>query len=245
MGKISGIIGSLCKLPIRQAGSRNTTAPRISVSAPPPQPKIYHITHVANLKSIIADGALLSDAQMIARGGPQATIGMSSIKQRRLALPIECHPGLRVGDCVPFYFCPRSIMLYVIHRANSVELAYRGGQGSIVHLESDLHTVIAWAQQAGRRWAFSLSNAGAYYTMFRSQIGQLSDLNWPAIAASDWREQTVRECKQAEFLLEQAFPWTLVERVGVLTSGVGVQAAAAIATGRHQPRLEICHSWYY
>jgi hypothetical protein len=40
---------------------------------------------------------------------------MSSIKRRRIEqLAVSCHPGTRVGDYVPFYFCPRSIMLFVI-----------------------------------------------------------------------------------------------------------------------------------
>ena len=130
---------------------------------PPAQPKIYHITHVDNLASIIADGGLLSDAVMIAQGRPTTAIGMSTIKQHRLQLPVDCHPGDRVGDYVPFYFCTKSIMLYVIDRANNPDLSYRGGQGPIVHLEADLHDVVAWADASSRRWAFSLSNAGAGY----------------------------------------------------------------------------------
>ncbi|MEJ7809341.1 MAG: DUF4433 domain-containing protein [Gemmatimonadaceae bacterium] len=136
------------------------------MTPPPERPRIYHITHVDNLEAIVAGGVLLSDAQMIARGGPSATIGMSNIKRRRLALPVRCHPGDRVGDYVPFYFCPRSVMLFVIYCANARELTYRGGQGPIVHLEADLRAVIAWAEEAGRRWAFTLSNAGANYAEF-------------------------------------------------------------------------------
>ena len=93
---------------------------------------------------------------------------MSSIKQRRLSLPVKCHPGNCVGDYVPFYFCPRSVMLYLIYRGNHPELTYRGGQGPIIHLEADLSAVVAWANENGRRWAFTLSNAGAVYTQFRS-----------------------------------------------------------------------------
>lgn len=58
---------------------------------------------------------------------------MSSIKQRRLTLSLNSDPDLHVGDCVPFYFCPRSVMLFLIHRRNQ-ELAYQGGQEPIVHL---------------------------------------------------------------------------------------------------------------
>src|SRR5437764_5776029 len=126
----------------------------------PDRPCLYHITHVDNLASILADGGLWSDAAIIARGGPAAPIGISNIQQRRLGLPVRGHPGDRVGDYVPFYFCPRSIMLFLIHCANHPELAYRGGQEPIVHLEADLHETVAWADREDRRWAFSLSNAG-------------------------------------------------------------------------------------
>ena len=51
------------------------------VTTPPVRPKIFHITHVDNLRSIVAAGEFLSDVSMIARGGPQAGIGMSSIKR--------------------------------------------------------------------------------------------------------------------------------------------------------------------
>lgn len=70
----------------------------------PSRPKIYHITHVDNLAGILAAGGLQANVAMIARGGPAATIGMSSIKQRRQSLPVKCHPGDTVGGYVPFYF---------------------------------------------------------------------------------------------------------------------------------------------
>ena len=68
---------------------------------------------------------------------------MGGIKQRRLTTPLTSHPTLTVGQCVPFYFCPRSIMLYLIYQGNHPELTYREGQGPIIHLECDLHASIA------------------------------------------------------------------------------------------------------
>ena len=182
----------------------------------PPQPKIYHIAHVDRLPSIVADGFLWCDAEIVRRAPPGTTIGMNGIKQRRLTeLRLSSHPDLHVGDCVPFYFCPRSVMLYVIHAANHPELDYRGGQGPIVHLEADLRPVVAWANANGRRWAFSLSNAGARYTEFRNRLSDLGDLDWRAIAATDFRSSAVKEGKQAEFLVHGGLPWDLVTRIGV------------------------------
>lgn len=215
------------------------------MARPPSNPCIYHITHVDNLPGIIASGGLVSDAAMITRGGPVAGIGMSNIKQRRLRLPVTCHPGHHVGDFVPFYFCPRSVMLYVIHCANHLDLSYRGGQGPILHLEADLHEVVAWAQQSGQRWAFTLSNAGAAYTEFRSSLSDLADVNWGAVAATDFRSPAVKEGKQAEFLLHGGFPWGLVSRIGACSATIAAQARAAIRTAAHQPVVDVVPSWYF
>jgi hypothetical protein len=222
------------------------------MSPPPATPRVYHITHVNNLPAIVARGALISDAAILARGGPQTMIGMSNIKQRRLSLPVSGHPGLSVGDCVPFYFCPRSIMLFVIHCANHPELTYRGGQGPIVHLEADLASVVAWANQQERRWAFSLSNAGAGYAQFRSSLKDLDDLDWEAVASGDFRANSypssgkkVSEGKQAEFLVHDDFPWSLVQRIGVASQAIAMQANAAIASATHRPQISVQPSWYF
>ncbi|MDO9535553.1 MAG: DUF4433 domain-containing protein [Bacillota bacterium] len=139
--------------------------------------KIYHITHVDNLSSIIEDGGLWSDAEMLEQGKLTALIGMSDIKQRRLTLPVKCYPQDCVGDYVPFYFCYRSIMLYIIYRANNPDLSYVGGQRPIIHLEADLSKTIEWAEAEGYRWAFSLSNAGAVLTEFRCARKRLVEGN--------------------------------------------------------------------
>ena len=65
------------------------------MTTPPDRPQLYHITHIDNLPSILQDGGLRSDAAMLARGGPAAAIGMTSIKSRRLRLPVKCYPGDR------------------------------------------------------------------------------------------------------------------------------------------------------
>jgi len=215
----------------------------------PEHPKIYHIVHVDNLASIVADGCLWSDAVMVQRqieyGLGGTVIGMGSIKQRRLQLPVTCHEGSTVGQFVPFYFCSRSIMLYVIHCANHPELAYRDGQQPIVHLEADLHAVVQWAAENGRRWAFSPSNAGAYYTQFRTGLDRLGEINWAAVAAQDFRPEEIKEGKQAEFLIEQAFPWHLVERIGVHSQACVARVSEAMQEAAHRPRIEIRQEWYY
>ena len=205
--------------------------------------KIYHIVHVDRLTSISADGCLWCDVKIEQHAPPGTMIGMNSIKQRRLNTMLNSHPDLHVGDCVPFYFCPRSIMLYLIYRANHPDLDYRGGQGPIVHLEADLHDAVDWADRKGLRWAFTLSNAGAVYFEDRCDWAQLDEIDWDAIRARDWNN--CKEGKQAEFLVEQSFPWELIRCVGVHSRQVGRQVSDAIQGSAHRPQIEIKPDWYY
>jgi hypothetical protein len=212
---------------------------------PPTDLKIYHITHVANLNAIIDEGALMCDAVMAARGGPAVAIGLPNMKASRLRVPVSCHRGDKVGDFVPFYFCPRSIMLYVISRRNHEALVYRGGQDPIVHLQADLRAVVDWADAAGVRWAFSTANARAAYTPFFAEVAQLDQINWAAVAASNWRDAAIQEAKQAEFLVHGHFPWALVSTIGARTAQTKVLAEAAIATAADRPPVIIKPDWYY
>lgn len=211
---------------------------------PPAKPKLYHIVHVDKLPSIIADGRLLCDATMANRANAGTVIGMTDIKQRRLQLPVKCHPGLHVGDCVPLYFCPRSVMLYLIHQANHPELTYRGGQGPIIHLELDLRQVVTWADAQALRWAFTLSNAGSFYFEDRSDLGNLHEIDWDAVNARSWTGG-LKEGKQAEFLVEKEVPWGLVERIGVLSHGVAQRVGGSLAGASNHPPIEIRNDWYY
>jgi hypothetical protein len=175
----------------------------------PAHPKIYHIVHIDNLASIVGDECLWPDSAMRERQGG-TVIGMGRIKQRRLSLPVSCHQGTKVGEYVPFYFCPRSIMLFVIHRANHPDLAYRGGQQPILHLEGDLHKVVQWANDNQRRWAFSLSNAGR--SIPSSEPGWIG---WVRSIGMPWRRpisklRTSKRPSKLSFLSSNRFRGTLL-----------------------------------
>jgi hypothetical protein len=215
------------------------------MTAPSEPIRIYHITHVKNLASILHDGGLLSDAEMIARGDPQLAIGMGEIKQNRMRFPVKCHDGDIVGEYVPFYFCPRSIMLYLLHMANHPGLTYRGGQGPIVHLQIDLVSAVDWAARSGTRWAFSLANAGAAYALFRNDLAHLAEVNWGAVEATDFRDAKIKEGKQAEFLVRRFVPWNLVERIGVSSARVQSEVLATLNGAAHQPPVDVLPGWYF
>jgi hypothetical protein len=215
------------------------------MSQPPHSIKLYHIVHADRLASIVRDGGLYCDSAMGNRANVGTTIGMSNIKQRRLSNGLTSHKGLRVGDCVPFYFCPRSVMLYLLYMGNHPDLSYRGGQTPIVHVQFELQAVVAWANANNRRWAFTLSNAGARFFEDRSDLALLKEVNWDAIGARDFRDPDIKEGKQAEFLVEHSIAWDLVEEIGVHARCPAHQIQTALQGNPHRPPIIERPEWYY
>ncbi len=214
------------------------------MSVVPSKPKIFHIVHADRLASIIDSNCLWCDAEVVAKPQLSGTmIGMSDIKERRLTNRLNSHENLCVGGCVPFYFCPRSVMLYVIHQGNHPSLSYRGGQEAIVHLEADLRRTVDWAEEHGRHWVFTNLNAGSSYFDDFCDLAELNKIDWNAVKARFWIKH--KDFKQAEFLIEKSFPWKLVERVGVLSQKTYLTVAKTIKGADHQPRVEIKPKWYY
>jgi ssDNA thymidine ADP-ribosyltransferase, DarT len=209
---------------------------------PPANPKIYHIVHVDKLASIAADGCLWSDVDLDEKTVPGTIIGMSHIKEARRLRTLPSFPALHVGECVPFYFGPRSVMLFMMH-AKSAELQYKGGQEPIVHLVADLAATVAWANANDQRWAFTLSNAASKYFEDRTNLAQIEDINWDAVSAKYW--SSCREAKQAEFLIERQFPWHLVEEIAVINQVTHNLAVNAIADAAYRPGVHIRPAWYY
>ncbi len=132
-------------------------------------------------------------------------------------------------------------MLYVIRQANHPELAYREGQGPIVHLEADLRQSVAWAEDRELRWAFTLSNAGSSYFQDRCNLEDLREIDWSAVQARNWRE--CKEPKQAEFLIEQRFPWELITRIGVCTKRIWRRVVKLLDSNK--PPVRVMPAWYY
>ena len=209
---------------------------------------IYHITHLDNLASIVEDSCLWSDRRLAGLHNERVVIGYDHIKQRRLEqLPVHCHSGTKVGDFVPFYFCPRSPMLFKIWRCDG-DLAYKGGQDKIIHLVSTVDFAVKAA--AGRPWAFSDGNAGAEYTQFRSDLSELPTfVNWNAVNAKWWRgpntDPSVMSKKMAEFLVHDSFPWTAIAAIGVIRHSIATELQAILANANYKPQIVVKPEWYY
>lgn len=203
----------------------------------PTQIQIYHITDVANLPGILAEGGLNSDAVM-AKRNPSVVIGYDHIKLRRLKeIAVTCCCNRFVGEFVPFYFCPRSPMLLAVNSGRTGRPP--GCQRSVVHLVSTMSVGMA----TGRLWAVSSGNAGAYHTTFDDQLMAVAMLDWDAIRATQWAGR--QHQKQAEMLVADFFPWSGFQAIGCHNSAIAQQVSALLAGVEHRPAVSVQPGWYY
>lgn len=218
----------------------------------PENPKIYHIVHVDRLPYILEEGYLLSDSEMSKRNHSGTKIGNPKIKARRLSRKLKSHPDLSVGDCVPFYFCPRSPMLYAIHKQNE-DLEYKGGDDEIIYLESDLQEFTSRIIDQNLRYAFTTSNAGASTFGDYSSLGDLDKIDWRIIRSHSWWDgqdteedkERAKQARQAEFLVEGRFSWRLVSNVYVKLPRVRDQVLEFLKMTWRRPPVEVKREWYY
>jgi len=205
-------------------------------AAVPTSQKIYHITHVDNLERVLEEGGLWADSACARQGISPTNIGYRHIKARRLARRVPAAAGGTLGDYVPFYFCSRSVMLYVIHRGHD---DYSGGQGRIVHLVSTVETAVA----LDRKWAFTDRHAELSYAEYFDDLADLAQVDWAAMPLKYWsNEDETKEKRQAEFLVHDFFPLSAVEQIGVMSADVAAEVRGLVGSS---PPVTVEPEWYY
>ena len=200
---------------------------------------IYHITHVNNLRRVVAEKGLHCDRS--AQEMKSVNIGHRHIKTRRLNRPVPLGPKGTVGEYVPFYFAPRSPMLYVISRGG-VE-GYAEGQVPVVYLCSTVEGV----NKAGLRWVFTEGHADMGYTDFFDDLKDLDKVDWPLMQETYWNDTNDdpdrKRRRQAEFLVHKFLPWNMVSQIGVYDRSIAERVSELLKGDK--PEIRIQRDWYY
>jgi hypothetical protein len=206
--------------------------------AAPADPAIFHITHIDNLPGIVRAGCLWSDAQRIRQNLPVTNIGHQHIKQRRLTRPVPVAARGMLGDYVPFNFCPRSVMLYVVNKGHK---DYGRGQDEIVHLVSTVQTAIA----TGRPWAFTDRHADLRHAAYYDDLADLGEVAWSSMPLTWWNEPDTMEQRQAEFLVHDWFRWDAVLKISVINDTMAGSVRSLLGPSTQTPAVQVRRDWYY
>jgi hypothetical protein len=154
---------------------------------------IYHITHIHNLESIISEGGLLAYNAMRAAKTQYTNIAYENIQDRRATTYVPCGRGGVLHDYVPFYFAPRSPMLYTINRGNVTN--YTQGQAAVIHLVSSIENI----ESAGLDFVFTDGHAVMTFTDFFDDLNYLGAIDWDVMESRYWTGRTHLNFRLAEY----------------------------------------------
>lgn len=206
--------------------------------------QIFHITHLENLPLILEFGGLISKSQLLKQNARHLDISYESVQDWRSRKSVPCGLGGVVHDYVPFYFAPRSPMLYTIHKGNVAN--YKGGQRPILHLVSTVEEV--HAQELP--FVFTDGHAIMDYSDFYDDLGQLHDaIDWQVMKSQYWNDTDAdpnRKCKrQAEFLVHEFFPAQLITEIGTIDQEIHAQVSALLQNLNSKVPVRVYPNWYY
>lgn len=142
---------------------------------------LFHLTHGANLKNIIAQGGLKSFSLLRSQGINPTTAAYNGIQGRRAKKVVPCPPGGTLHDYVPSYFCSRSPMLYANHRGRVATNPH--GQRALIHLVTTVEAVL----DAQLDFVFTDGHAAMKFSQFFVSPNELTRLDWNVIQSWHWK----------------------------------------------------------
>ncbi|NJK74431.1 MAG: DUF4433 domain-containing protein [Richelia sp. CSU_2_1] len=204
---------------------------------------IYHITHIDNLESIISAGGLLAYNTMHTARIHYTNIACENIQYRRATFRVPCGVGGVLHDYVPFYFAPRSPMLYSINKGYVA--SYTQGQEPVIHRVSDVFNI----ENVGLDFVFTDGHAVMKLTTFFDNLYELYQIDWDVMEARYWNDTDEdndrKRRRQAEFLVRNFFPWQLIAQIGVINSAIQAQVENILQNFTHKPAVIVRQNWYY
>lgn len=205
---------------------------------------IYHFTNIKNLPSILQRKGLIANSILRQNQIDYCDIAHAHIQDRRARKQVDCGVGGYLHDYVPFYFAPRSPMLYAISKGN-VE-GYQGGQDSVIYLVSEAEIIA----NNNLNFVFTDGHAVMVLSEFYENIQDLeSKIDWDIMKAVYWnnndRDNDRTRRRQAEFLVHQSCPWELIQEVGVKNHTVQLQVQQILQNFNLQIPIQVYSGWYY
>lgn len=204
-------------------------------------PWLYHFTHTDNLPGIISDG-LIADGR---RPAMVTECAEPAIKQRRREIVVPIDPGGMVADYVPFYFAPRSPMLYRIHRGG-VE-SYQRGQHELIYLLTKPSEI----DSLNLPWVATDRNAALEPGRFAASITALEEhIDWAVMRAQLWKntvdDGSRMQRRMAEFLVYQRVPWNAITYIATCSTAVATDVKTTLTSMEaHSPGMLVRPKWYF
>jgi hypothetical protein len=205
---------------------------------------IMHFTHVKNLPGILAAGCLQADSRVDRSSALKVEAADLDIKARRKRMGIGIEPYGCVADYVPFYFGPRSPMLYKLAKGSVPN--YTDGQDPLIYLVSSAEAVDA----SGVSYLFSDGNCASTVTRYANDLTMLGSLvDWEVIRAIKWAntadDPDRMRRRMAEFLVHERFQVEWVSEIAVRHVTMQRQVNGLLAAYDVELPVAVRPGWYF
>jgi hypothetical protein len=209
-----------------------------------PHRLIMHFTHVRNLPGILAAGCIRADSFLDRSSALRVEAGDLNVKALRKQRRVPLAPFGRVADYVPFYFAPRSPMLYTLAKGNVP--TYTDGQDPLVYLASSTEAAAA----AGLPYLFSDGNCASPLTeVFDDPAAFESAIDWEIMTTKMWAntpdDQDRMRRRMAEFLVHQRVPVACISLIVVRREIIKDRVEAILADHGSGIPVVVRPWWYF
>lgn len=188
---------------------------------------------------------MLGDGVVVcSRDAPtKVDIGNREIKDNRTSIDVPCGPCGKVCNYVPFYFAPRSPMLYSIKCGNVQGV--EPNQTRLVYLVSSTEAMY----EAGLECVFTDGNAAVYITEFDDDPANMAThVDWDIMREKYWantlEDGDRRRRRMAEFLVHEKVPLQVFGEIGVHDVQMK-RALEGTLKGDWNIAVRVRRSWYF
>lgn len=206
--------------------------------------RVYHITAIENLPLILSCGGLRCVSELRNDGTAYADIAHGHLQDRRATTRVPCGSGGLLHDYVPFYFAPRSPMLYAIHMGNVAGCSK--AQKDVAYLITSAELV----RDNCDGFAFTDGHGIMRTTTFFDDLRHLkARIDWKIMEAKYWRDTNEdpdrKRRRQAEFLAFRFVPWSIIDSVAAMRPAEVVTIRKIMYEAGHKTPVEWRPAWYY
>ena len=171
------------------------------------------------------------------------SIAYEGIQQRRSEIEIPIPPYGILHDYIPFYFAPRSPMLYAIHKG--MILGYSGRQEDIIYLVSSVQIIVS----NNIPFVFTDGHAIMRLSEFYNQSCDLDKIDWQIMKETYWNDNEQdgdrKRRRQAEFLVKDSFPIRLLKGIAVKDKESESDIRKILEPYGILPPIRVKYDWYY
>lgn len=216
--------------------------------------RIFHITAICNLASIVKAKALHSNAVLKRKKIAYGNIAYQGAQGKRATKLVEKPPGETIHDYVPFYFAPRSPMLFTINNGNVPDCPYR--QPDIVHFVTTVETIA----ENELPFVFYDYNATLTIATCYSDLKDLDKIDWALFYENPcldgyckyWNSRRDvpkyflrQETRQAEFLVHTRVPLKLMAMVGAYNEEKAAEVRHIFEDADLELKVQAKPAWYF